>query len=206
MTSPLGSADSPRLAVLVEGASDAVVVEVLGAARGIRFVDLVAGAPGAAVLVPMGGVTNTRRVLAQLAAEHPGTAVLGLCDAPEARFVAGALRETGTPRATADGLERFGFFVCDADLEDELIRALGADEVLAALGELGEGARFDRFRRQPWWRERPVDEQLHRFAGSASGRKLALAERLAQRLEPSSAPLPLSRLLDRAAEVLARSR
>ena len=55
----------------------------------------------------------------------------GLCDAAEADVYRRAL-------ATTD-LEARGYFVCDADLEDELIRALGTErveQVIAAEGEL----------------------------------------------------------------------
>lgn len=188
---------SPRFAVLVEGPSDAVVLEVLAAARGIRFARLEAAGALDAALIAMGGVTNTRRELLRLRALHPGIRVLGLCDAPEARFVAGALHEAGGAVTGTDELEAAGFFVCEADLEDELIRALGAEEVRDAVVALGEGAGFDRFRRQPWWRDRPLADQLHRFAGSGAGRKLALARELAHRLGPTTTPRPLAGLLDR---------
>lgn len=176
--------------MLVEGHSDAAVVETLVAARGGELT-----APAVRV-VPMGGITNLRPHLARHG-EVPGVLVLGLCDAPEEWFVLRALRDAGRPVTTRDELAALGFFVCVRDLEDELLRAVGADAAEAALSELGELTRFRTFQRQPQWRDRARHEQLHRFAGSGSGRKLALAERLARQLTPATTPRPLGRLVDR---------
>lgn len=191
------AAAGPRVAVFVEGGSDAVVVDALARARGIRFGTLATAGPTGAALISMRGVTNARRELARLRTAHPSTLALGLADAPEERIVATALGEHGHQAADRAQLARAGFFVCVDDLEDELIRALGAATVLEALGELGELGRFATFQRQPEWRGRPIAEQLHRFAGSGAGRKLALAGRLATRLDASNTPQPLTQLLDR---------
>ena len=107
-----------------------------------------------------------------------------------------ALRSAGRDVADRLGLERLGFWVCDRDLEDELIRALGADRVVMALEELGEAERFRAFQRQPQWRGRPVRDQLRRFAGTTSGRKLTFARRLAEELTPATTPPPLAGLVD----------
>jgi hypothetical protein len=174
-----------RVVVLVEGASDAAVVRVLCRAQGL---------PDAEVDVrDMGGVTNVRRHLRALDGSTP---VLGLCDAPEERFVMRALRSTGQDVADRLGLERLGFWVCDRDLEDELIRALGVDRVVSALEELGEVERFRAFQRQPQWRGRAVGDQLRRFAGTTSGRKLTFARLLTEELTPTTTPPPLAGLVD----------
>ncbi len=68
-------------------------------------------------------------------------------------------------------MERLGFFVCVADLEDELIRALGTDEVERIFDAEGELPSFRRFQRQPAQRERTTHQQLHRSIGARSGRK-----------------------------------
>ncbi len=185
---PLGPV--PDVAVLVEGRSDAVAVAVLLRERGLD-------ADGLVEVVSMEGVTNAARELERLHRERPGTTVLGLYDAAEERFVAGALRRAGVLLDGSADLAAHGFFVCDADLEDELIRAVGVEGVEEALAELGHLARFRTFQHQPEWRGRPLTDQLHRFAGSGSGRKAALAERLALRLDPMSLPPPLEALLAR---------
>lgn len=184
--------DSPVL-VLVEGASDAAVVHVLCASRGID---------AARVEVrDMGGVTNVGR---HLRGAGRAVTVLGLYDAPEERFVLRGLRAVGQAVATRADLLAAGFWVCDRDLEDELIRALGGDRVEAVLDELGELDRFRAFQRQPQWRGRPVGDQLRRFAGTASGRKLTLARRLAEELAPGTTPRPLASLVDAIADRAAR--
>lgn len=89
-----------------------------------------------------------------------------------------------------------GFHVCHDDLQDELIRALGAAETVGLLRTLGVGEQFATFCRQPAWRGRPVHEQLHRFVGTTSGRKEALAAALAGALSPERVPTPWRLLLD----------
>ncbi|MFK4728075.1 ATP-dependent endonuclease [Agromyces mediolanus] len=188
----LDGGPSSRVAILVEGDSDAVVVERLASARGLRL----EGGPDGAALISLRGVTNIRRVVTELRSAHPTTRLVGLADAPEERVVAAALAPDGALPDRAE-LERRGFFVCVRDLEDELIRALGTDVVEDAVRELGETGRFATFQRQPEWRDRPRAAQLHRFAGSGAGRKRALAERLAERLDARTTPAPLRALLDR---------
>jgi hypothetical protein len=182
----------PPVVVLVEGASDAAVVRVLCEARGIDLeaVDVHA----------MGGVTNVGHHLRRLT---DGAQVLGLYDAPEERFVLRALRHEGYDVGEGTELSGLGFVMCDRDLEDELIRALGPERVEDALAELGELDRFRAFQRQPQWRGRPVTQQLRRFAGTASGRKLLLARRLAQLLDASTTPPPLADLLDQVERLVA---
>lgn len=168
--------------VLVEGGSDAVVLRTLLAARGLD-----------ADVVPMGGVTNLARHLDDLGG--PGHGVLALVDAGEVRFATGALRRHGVHAAGVEELAWHGVFVCDRDLEDVLIRALGTDAVLAELAGMGELTAFESLAQMPHWRDRPVAEQLHRFAGSGSGRKARLAARLATRLDPAGLPDPLDALV-----------
>jgi hypothetical protein len=92
-------------------------------------------------------------------------------------------------------MEALGFYVCVADLEDELIRCLGAagvEQVVEAQGELGS---FHTFQQQPAWRARPSQEQLRRFIGTHSGRKVRYARLLVDALELTSVPRPLDRVL-----------
>jgi len=171
--------------VLVEGRSDAVVVGHL-----LRIHGLVR-----AHVEVMDGVTNVERDLTRLATSAPGAEVCGLFDAPEEGFVRRALARRGISAQSRADLARAGFFGCDADLEDELIRALGADVVEEVVADLGELPRFRTFQRQPEWRGRARAAQLRRFTGSASGRKERLAAALAERLTPETTPGPLARLV-----------
>ncbi|MGI3785033.1 MAG: hypothetical protein ACRYG2_30100, partial [Janthinobacterium lividum] len=59
--------------------------------------------------------------------------------------------------------------VCDADLEDELVRSLGTDAVLAVIDREGEPASFRLLQRQPALHDCPLPAQLHRFFAGRSG-------------------------------------
>jgi len=179
-----------RTVVLVEGVSDRDAVEELAARRGRDLV-----AEGVCV-VPVGGAMGVVRFLRLLAPDALAVDVRGLCDEAEDGYFRRALEltgyGTGLDRST---MESLGFFVCVADLEDELIRALtpaGVELVLAAEGDL---ARFRLFQNQPAQRGRPIERQLRRFLGTTSGRKAHYARALVAALEPDGAPRPLSDLL-----------
>jgi hypothetical protein len=144
-------------------------------------------------LVPLGGATNARRVLNELV--PAGTHVLGLCDRNEAPYVLRALRHVGYDVSDVESLPSHGFWVCDRDLEDELIRAAGARRALEVLTQVRLASSFATFTRQPAWTDRPFADQLHRFAGAGSGRKELLAAALTASLAPDELPLPLRGLV-----------
>jgi hypothetical protein len=187
---PLAASLDPQAVVLVEGISDQVALEALAARRGH---DLVAA--GIAV-VPMGGARNIRRFLELFGPRGLDVRLAGLCDAgEEADFRRGLeWAGLGANLSRAD-MEAVGFYVCVADLEDELIRCLGAtrvEQVVEAQGELGS---FHTFQQQPAWRGRSPEEQLRRFIGTHSGRKARYARLLVDALELTSVPRPLDRVL-----------
>lgn len=177
------------LVILVEGPSDVASLRALAASRGLDE------HRHGFELVSMGGVTNIRHHLGRLAADHPRVRTAGLCDGPEEHYVARALRAQGLAVESREDMERLGFFVCDRDLEEEVIRALGPQTAEGMLAELRLLERFRTFQRQPEWRDRPLHEQLRRFAGVASGRKILLAERFAEQLTPANTPRPLAALM-----------
>ena len=176
--------------VLVEGFSDRCALEAL-AARGGR--DL---SDEAVRVVPMGGATNIGHFLDAFGPCGLGVRLAGLCDAAaEPDFRRGLERAGLAARLPRAGLERLGFFVCVADLEDELIRSLGVasvEQVIEGQGELGS---LRTLQKQPAHRGEPATEQLRRFMGTRSGRKSLYARLLAEALDPARVPLPLERLL-----------
>ena len=94
-----------------------------------------------------------------------------------------------------EGIEALGFFVCDADLEDELIRALGTtavERVLEAQGELGS---FRKFQVQPAQLGRDHRAQLRRFMGTRAGRKIRYGSLLIDALELDRVPPALDLVL-----------
>jgi hypothetical protein len=190
----------PSTLVLLEGPSDVAALEAVLTARGAEV-------RGTAYrLVDMGGVTNTAahlRRAVQDRGDGEAPRVLGLCDAGEAWVVVRALRDTGREVEEEADLAAHGFFVCDRDLEDELVRALGVRRCLALLEAEGLGHRFRAFSAQRAWAERPVEERLRRFSGIASGRKIRLARAMAAALPPAEVPLPIARLVARIEHVSA---
>jgi Overcoming lysogenization defect protein-like, TOPRIM domain len=176
--------------VLVEGTSDQVAVETLAERRGRDLV-----AEGVSV-VPIGGAQAIARALRLFGPQGADLRLAGLCDAAEERDFRRGLERAGLgAELTRADMEALGFFVCDQDLEDELIRALGTQavlEVVAAHGELGP---FRTLQKQPAWLGRPEHEQLRRFMGSGGRRKIRYARFLVEALEPAQVPRPLDRLL-----------
>jgi hypothetical protein len=180
----------PQAVVLVEGISDQVALQALAARRGRDL-----AAAGIAV-VPMGGARNIRRFLELFGPRGLDVGLAGLCDAREEADFRRALERAGLgANLSRADMEALGFYVCVADLEDELIRCLGAavvEQVVEAQGELGS---FRTFQQQPAWQGRSCQAQLRRFIGTHSGRKIRYARLLVDALELTSVPRPLDRVL-----------
>lgn len=180
---------APRAVVLVEGVSDRRALETLAARRG-----RILTADGVAV-VAMGGAKNIVRFLERFGPRGSDVAVAGLYDLAEEPDVRRGLERAGFGSGSSPlELERFGFYACVEDLEDELIRALGADRVIQIVEERGELGPFRTLQKQPEWRGRPVDQQLRRFLGNSS-RKIDYAPLLVAALDLSTAPRPLDAVL-----------
>jgi uncharacterized protein (DUF2384 family) len=92
-------------------------------------------------------------------------------------------------------MESLGFYVCVADLEEELIRALGADAVERVVDAQGDLRSFRTLQKQPAWQGRAKEEQLRRFMGSGGRRKIRYARLLVDALDLADVPRPLDRLL-----------
>jgi hypothetical protein len=179
-----------RAAILVEGWSDQAALESLARRRGR---DLAAEGIG---VVPMGGITNIGKFADALGPHGLGLRLAGLCDAAEEPYVARTLHRIGLASAPARAeAEALGFFVCDTDLEDELIRALGTVAVERVLESEGELESFRRFQDQPAQRGRSTHAQLHRFIGTRAGRKIRYGSLLVDALQLDRVPQALDRVL-----------
>jgi hypothetical protein len=175
--------------VLVEGVSDRIALVTLAARRG-RDLD----AEGVSV-VPIGGAQAIGRFLRRLG-PAPDVTLAGLCDAGQEPDFRRALERAGLGSdLTRAGMERLGFYVCVADLEDELIRALGADAVEAIVDAQGDLGPFRTLQKQPAWRGRPLEAQLRRFMGSGGRRKIRYARLLVEALDLNRVPRPLDGVL-----------
>lgn len=175
----------PQTVVLVEGLSDYVAIQAVARKRG-RMLD-----GEGIVIVPMGGATNIRRFLTTFGPRGRDVRIAALCDAAETEYFARALAASGLAGAGTEVL-----FVCDRDLEDELIRALGGTEVEAVIDRAGELPSLRTLQQMPAHRDRPHDQQLHRFMGTRSARKYRYAQLLAEALPPGDVPRPLRELVD----------
>jgi hypothetical protein len=159
----------PSTIVFVEGASDRVALLRLAERQGrdlrAEGVDVVA----------IGGAHALGRLLASLDARN--LKLVGLCDVGEAREFTRALDHV---------------FVCDRDLEDELIRALGPAELERIIEEQGELHSFRTLQKQPFQRSRTLEHQLLVFLGN---RKIRYAPLLVDALDLSNVPAPLDGVL-----------
>ncbi len=180
----------PRAVVLVEGTSDQIALETLAERRSR---DLEAEQ---VAIVPIGGAQAIGGFLERFGPQGLDVRLAGLCDAGEERDFRRGLERAGLgsdlTRAEMEGL---GFYVCDVDLEDELIRALGADaveQIAEAQGDLGA---FRTLQKQPAWRGRPREEQLRRWMGSGGRRKIRYARLLVEALDLTEMPRPLNLVL-----------
>jgi hypothetical protein len=181
-----------RAVVLVEGPSDRGAVEALAARRGRDLT-----AEGVAV-VPIGGAHAIGTHLREYGPPGLDLTLAGLYDAGEEHAVRRGLERVGLgPAGTRAELERLGFFVCERDLEDELIRAVGAQQVERIVEAQGDLGRFRTLQRQPEWRGRPLEEQLRRFFGSGGRRKIRYAPLLVDALDATRIPRPLDGVLAR---------
>ncbi|MET9450344.1 TOPRIM nucleotidyl transferase/hydrolase domain-containing protein [Streptomyces cinerochromogenes] len=172
---------SVRAVVLLEGLSDAAAVDALAAGRERDL-----AAEGVCVL-PMGGAMNVGRFASLLGPSGLGLRLTGLCDERERGYYA-----RGWERA---GAAPHGFFVCAADLEDELIRALGVPRVRELVRAEGDLRALQTFLRQPAQQDRSAEQQVRRFLGTKKGRKIRYGRVLVEALDPGRVPAPLDGLM-----------
>jgi hypothetical protein len=159
----------PSTVVFVEGDSDRAALlrlaERLGRDLAAEGVDIVA----------IGGAHALPRVVASL--DRRDVKLLGLCDSGEARAFTRVLDHV---------------YVCEADLEDELVRALGSARVEEIADAQGELHSFRTLQKQPFQRSRTIEQQLRVFLGN---RKIRYAPLLVDALDLARVPRPLDELL-----------
>lgn len=184
---PIAPGSAVRVAVFVEGTSDQRALEVLAARLGYDL-----EAAGVAV-VEIGGATNIWRYLELYRTQHPEVKVGGLVDANQVPAFLRALAQFGFGSSLSrDEMEAVGFFVCDADLEDELIRNLGVEHVLRVIEDEGELSSFRTYQKQPAHAARTLEQQVHGFMWN---RKQRYAQLLVEALDLDRVPHPLAGVL-----------
>ena len=185
--------DIPTL-VLVEGESDAAAVRALLDRLGLDAISQ------HLQVSPAAGVTNFSKVLAAFARAHPGARLCGIYDSADEWHVRHALTAAAVPLPAEESPESAGFFACVADLEDELIRALGPEVVEQVLEGHAELPSFRRFQAMPEHRQSHIHRQLHRFLGTPATRKIRCAKLLVERLDLAKLPFPFAGLASRLIE------
>jgi hypothetical protein len=187
----LTKVDNAVAVVLVEGISDQIAVETAAVGRGRNL------EAERVVVVPIGGAHAIGRFLTTLGPLGTRVRLAGLCDLREEEMFRRELvaSRVGSPRTRTD-MERLGFYVCVNDLEDELIRAVGAAGVEALFDSQGDLGSFRSLQSQPAWRGREPDAQMRRFLGSGARRKLRYARLLVEAaVRRDTLPRPLDALL-----------
>lgn len=169
-----------RAAVMLEGPSDVAAVNALAERRGRNL-----AAEGVCVL-PIGGAMSVGRYARLLGPPGLGLRLTGLCDEAERPYYARGFERAGAEQC---------FFVCAADLEDELIRVLGVTRVEDLVRAEGDLRALLTFRRQPAQQGRAPQQQLRRFLGTKKGRKIHYGRVLVEALDPDRVPAPLDDLL-----------
>ncbi|MFF4764034.1 TOPRIM nucleotidyl transferase/hydrolase domain-containing protein [Streptomyces sp. NPDC001292] len=170
-----------RTAVLLEGPSDVAAVNALAESRGRNL-----AAEGVCVL-PIGGAMSVGHYARLLGSPGLDLRLTGLCDEAERSYYA-----RGFERVSA---AQQGFFVCAADLEDELIRVLGVTRVEELVRAEGDLRALRTFLRQPAQQGRAPQQQFRRFLGTKKGRKIHYGRVLVEALDPDRVPAPLDGLL-----------
>jgi len=163
-----------RAIVIVEGDSDRVALETLAKRRGRDL------AAEGVEIAAIGGAHAIRRFMEKL--DGSEVLVVGLVDARQEEV-----------------FRRFGIdvYVCDTDLEDELIRALGFDGMERVIEAQGELRSLRSLQKQPAQRGRSTLQHLRRFISAKSGRKAQYAKAMVEALDLDSVPPPLDRVLSR---------
>lgn len=134
----------------------------------------------------MGGAMSVGRYAGLLGPSGLGLRLLGLCDEREKPFFDRGLDPARAPRPSV--------FVCAADLEDELIRALGTARIEQIIQAADELRPWQTFVQQPAQLGRPRHQQLRRFLGTKKGRKIRYGRLLVEALAPDQVPAPLDDL------------
>lgn len=118
--------------------------------------------------------------------------VCGMCDLDHAPQWSKCLEDSGLGknRSQAD-MEKIGFFVCDRDLEDELVKALGDAKVIQAINENGDTKAWNVFCQQPTYKALAQPALIRAFLAK---RKVLYAPILVSELS-TTIPRPLKEVL-----------
>ena len=176
--------------ILVEGLSDRLALLSLARRRG-RNLD-----SEQTSVVALHGAGTIGSFLSLLGPNGLKLKLSGLCDEDKESAWVKKLEQNGFGSGlTRAALESLGFFVSVADLEDELVRALGNSEVESVIDAQGEKAALSTFANQPDKKGKPNNEILRLFLQSRD-RKVRYAPLLVEALDMSKVPQVLDKVLN----------
>lgn len=177
-----------RTVLLVEGPSDYLAVRE--AAR-VLGVDL--DANGAAI-VSLQGAGLLETYLRLLGPSGLDLELAGLCDLDAETDWQAKLASAGFQINDRATMNSAGFYVCDADLEAELVAAHGDQSVLNIIHQDGEGPRFTALANDPRYQGLTQTQLLEVFARK---NKVRRSPRFMGALSPQAIPQPVRDLLNR---------
>lgn len=179
-----------RAVILVEGQSDKYALEAV-AAKKKRNLD----ADGVTI-VAMRGAGVIATFLSLLGPDGLKLKLAGLCDAKEESKWAQALESHGMgSKLNRAAMSAIGFEMCDGDLEEVLIAAVGEKTTLAIIDAQGDKAEFNSFAQQPTQKPKPVPQQLHDFL-HLRGRNITYAPLMVDAIDAAKLPAALERVIN----------
>jgi predicted ATP-dependent endonuclease of OLD family len=185
-TSQTAEAFFAKALIVVEGFSDLLALRTLTKLRG-KDLD----ASGVSLL-SLDGSGTFKHYLQLFGPEGLGVELRGLCDQDAERDWIEKLSAAGIGVADRASLEENGFFVCDPDLEAEMLSALEPTEITRVINEDGAEATFSSFASHPANSGLTEHEIQVAFF---KNEKVRWAPLFAAAMSPTALPQPIERLL-----------
>ena len=185
-TSLVAEAYFAETVIFVEGFSDFLAVRTLA-----ETLEVDLDAAGVSLL-SLEGADLFGHYLALLGPKGLNVRMRGLCDFDREAAWIQLLSDTGLAVTDRADFNAAGFQVAEADLEAELVGALGEERVEATITEAGAAGMVETFRQQPANGGLAGEDLLLAFIRK---RKIKWAPLLAAALTPSEIPTPITNLL-----------
>jgi ABC-type cobalamin/Fe3+-siderophores transport system ATPase subunit len=179
-----------RKTIFVEGTSDRLVLLALARKQGRNFD---AEAVSIVVLHGSGQLKTHLKILGPAGLD---VNLGGLCDAHDEEAWRNALEDAHIGSdLDRQGAEEIGFFVCDPDLEGELIAAVGEGVVEELIDAEGETAAWEAFRAQPDSQGQGKADLLRAFIHKRK-RVMRYSPLIVNRLDETDVPAPIRGVLE----------
>jgi hypothetical protein len=175
--------------ILVEGFSDFLATRVLAATLGVEL-----DAAGVS-LISLDGADVLVHYLRLFGPGGLDLDLRGLCDADHEGEWQTRLTQAGIAVTDRETMNAAGFYVCDPDLEAELLGGLDSNRVAAVIAADGGQGLFDSYANQPAHQGRSTEELQLGFVQKPKA-KIRWAPLIAAEMGPEEVPAPLRSLLE----------